>query len=300
MTKKVAVFSLDTDMRSKTGETMHDNPIAYVSVVTEEEVFFAVSESFYNDSRTMREFYSLFERYVSDLGLDIDPNIKMDFRVVRTGLEAVRQAFQFMHDAKVDIVSVWNLHFEGSIISNKAEYVGYDLGKLLGDKNFDGEKAASYRPGLAHRKSSNDKTVPIAIQNRKATLNLVGDFTIHNTLYYYTALRPDEKQETYTLDNIMKVELGFKNPIREMMPDLKSRAWFVALQENHPSYAYLESIIPSMALLAFEKKSKDLSEKREPFEAERSRLLAERKEVEKPYIHPVVLDMLNQRFNQTL
>ena len=268
MSKKVAVLSIDLDMRNTTNSPMDEHPIAYASVVTNEEILFVVTEAFHVDNKNMREFYRLFDGYVATMGLDTDPCVKMEIRVARTGLDAVRQVFQYMSDAKVDIVSVWNLHFEGSIIESKANYVGYDLGKLLCDRNDDDEnKSAKYTAGFVSRMSPKG-IVPLAMQERNAFLDVKGRFKVYNSLYYYAALRPEEKQQTYTLRNIMKVEMGFKNPVHEMMPDLKGKEWFVALQKTHPTYAYLEHITQSLALLAFENEKKDLSEKAEPFDAE--------------------------------
>lgn len=275
MSKKVAVLSIDIDMRNNASSSVDSHPISYASVVTNEEVFFVVTEAFHAGNN-MRELYRLFDSYVSKLGLDIDPNIKMEFRVARTGLDAVRQAFQYMSDSKVDIVSVWNLHFEGSIIQSRAEYVGYDLGKLLCDRNEEDEnKSAKYTAGFVSRMSPKG-IVPLAMQERNAFLDVKGRFKVYNSLYYYAALRPEEKQQTYTLRNIMEVEMGFKNPIHGMMPDLKGKEWFVALQRTHPTYAYLEHITQSLALLAFENEKKDLSEKAEPFDAEVKRRREER------------------------
>ncbi len=258
--RTVAMFDVETDMIDGIGD------IIMAAVCFENRCVLAVQERKIIGTGDPK---LQFERACSKhLKKYIEENdLKIEFYVAKDEITVVKICFDFLHETQPDFLAIWGMNFDIPKVLEACERAGVDPTTILCDPRVPPElRVCEYIMGSTSQKTASGKHKPIRTANQWHTLKLTASFYVIDAMCVYRRIRGGAELPSYSLDNILRLELKDKDgkptitklEIEEAKKYKKAK-WHIFMQQNM-IYDYMAyNIVDSYAMLLLDLKTKDLS-----------------------------------------
>ena len=252
----VLFFDIETDMINGTKD-----PIIITSVF-EGVIYSCIDKNWlkgYSDIDA--RINEVFEKHLSKYREKY--NFKLEVQLLDGPVELIRESFKFIHKVSPDFVAIWNLDFDIPRILDTLEKYGVDAKNIFSDPRIPEElRFCKYKKGSTKKITASGQTKPKAPSEQWHSLLCPAGFYIIDAMSSYRFIRQGEQELSYyTLDFVLKTELGVRKLNFDEAKGLEKADWHEFMQESYPFEYIVYNFFDCIGMLELEQKNKDLSQK---------------------------------------
>jgi len=258
----IAILDIETDIL--TGE------LTIISVATKRKIYTVATKAYLSkklvssDTPNMqveatKKLDYLFSKYIPKT--ELSESISREYGVGETELDVIKLIMSKLHEWQPDIVSGWNIDYDISKILEVIEYNNVDPADIMCDPNVPEElRIFSYKQG----RLKTAKGSAINPEQRWHVVTATSSFFWIDAMAAHQYIRVGGKSIPggYSLDNILKIELGdslgklkFKDEVAE---HLKGVEWHKYMSSNKPLEYITYNQWDVLSILEMDDKTKDL------------------------------------------
>lgn len=251
---KVAVFDIETDVVHGTEE-----PIM-MALTFGSKVYFAVTQFFVDkDVRYIEKLELAIKRYLGKY--TEERKIEYILEVVPTPGEGIRRCFAKAHEWQPEFVTVWNIDFDIPRCIKALEKENIDPAEVFSDPSIPEKyKFFRYKAGNASKMTGTPpKMTPIHPAERWHTAECPASFFLIDSMCVYKRIRmARQNMPSYSLDNIMKAEVGLGKLTFEEADAFSGLEWHVFMQSEYKVEYGVYNIFDCIGVELLDEKTKDL------------------------------------------
>lgn len=251
---KVAVFDIETDVIHGT-----EQPIM-MALTCNSNVYFAVIKEFVGqDVRYIEKLEKAIDKYISKY--TEERSIKYILEIVDTPGEGIRRCFAKAHEWKPEFVTIWNIDFDIPRCIKTLEKEGIDPAEVFSDPSIpDHYKFFRYKQGNASKNvGTPPRLTPIHPAERWHIAECPASFFLIDSMCVYKRIRmARQNMSSYSLDNIMKEEVGLGKLTFEEADAYSGLEWHVFMQTNYKVEYGVYNIFDCIGVEILDDKTKDL------------------------------------------
>lgn len=250
----LAVFDVETDVVEG-----HEK-IIMASLTMMDKVFCAVDKSFvegYTDvhNRVM----NLADKYIGDVIKQ--RNIKIEFVIVESEIDIVRDVFAKAHQWQPDFVAIWNIDFDiGTKVLDACKRAAVDPKDIFSDPKVPVEnRFFKYKQGLKQKVTASGVVTPIKPAAQWHVVTCPSSFYLIDAMCVYRQIRTGKQEEpSYALDAILTKE-NIKNKLKfEEVANHTGIKWHQEMQSKHKLEYIIYNIFDCICVEMLDEKTYDL------------------------------------------
>lgn len=250
----VAFFDIETDVIHGT-----EDPIV-LQVTFKKHVYMVTTKAF------VEGIGNLQEEFHRKMGIYLGEHMQKhgytsELVVADDCIDAIKKAFDKIHEWKPDFLAIWNMDFDIPRILKTLEKYGVDPKLILCDPKLPYDlRICKYKRGIQSKIKASG--IPEAIEPSKQwhCLNLTASFYVIDAMCSYRQIRMARQQEqSYSLDAILKKEIGSQKLKFSQADDYIGIRWHQVMQSKHKLEYLCYAAYDSMGMSELDERTKDLA-----------------------------------------
>lgn len=252
---RVGFFDIETD-------TIHgtDDPIL-VTFIFGKKIYTIAQGQFlegYADPQGM--FHSRLFKYLSPY---IEKHgFEVDFRIVDSPVELIKQIFVEIHKASPDFLAIWNMDFDIPRLLDTLEKYNVDPKDIFSDPKLPPSlRFCKYKKGSTKKITASGQVKPKNPSEQWHSLYCPAGFYIIDAMCSYRFIRQGEQEEpSYSLDAILDKVLGIRKLNFKEAEEYQNLEWHQFMSSKYPFEYAVYNIFDCIGMLELELKTNDLAQ----------------------------------------
>lgn len=186
------------------------NELLVISINTDDRISTIINKTLIGARRNVsKQLDYLFDKYVPKT--IITEKIEREYIVVENELEVVLRTIKTLHTWKPDYVAIWNITYDMGKILDILEANNISPADVFTDPTLPKYlRYFHFKEGMKSKKTESGKYKPVNIQEQWHTYTFPAHFKLIDamSLYYYIRVNDKLVSGGYSLDNILKHNLG--------------------------------------------------------------------------------------------
>ena len=255
----IATLDIETDLET--------DEITIITIATNKNVYTAILDKILknytiNKSDAIKKLTYLFNKYVPDT--ELKKNVKVEYEIFNKEIDMIKAIFKKLHTWEPDFLAIWNITFDmGKILEviNKNNIDPVDI--FSTDKIPKNYRYFKFKEGQKSKLTESGKFKPVSPEEQWHTYYSTSSFYFIDMMSAHRYIRVGGKTPPggYSLDNILKIELGDKLQKLKFndTTQFKGIDWHYHMQKNKPLEYIIYNQWDSMSMIELDNKTKDLS-----------------------------------------
>ena len=252
----VAAGDIETDLEDP------NEPIIMMSVTFKDKVYLAIDNTWLEKRYSGNAIKAVKECADKHIGHVLkERNIEIEIGLLPTPVDIVKECIARLHEWKPDFFTFWNMEFDIKHMIADLERADVQPEDVFSDPTIPGLfRYFNFREGQRQKVTASGKTSSINIEDRWAWVTHPASFQFIDAMTVYRNLRIAEgKEPSYTLDAILKKELGMTKLKFDEAQDYTGLRWHQVMQKQYPIEYAVYNIFDSIALELLDEKTGDLA-----------------------------------------
>jgi len=250
----VATYDIETDI--------HTGEILMATVAMFGKIHISVSQNFLrtNSDDLARKLYPKIMKYLGDK-IDLK-EWKFSIECVRTEMDVVQDSIGKAHEWKPDFLAIWNVAFDIVQLMKCCDRYGIRHKDLFSDPELPERfRYFKWYEGQSFKITTDGDRRPIPFSEQWHSAKSASSFFIIDAMCVYRRLRLTGSllPGGYSLDNVLKHELGERKLKFEEANKYSGAGWHEFMQKNYKEEYIVYNIWDTVSMLELEKKTNDLS-----------------------------------------
>jgi len=257
-TFEVATLDIETDTE--------DGDIAIISLSTDKKIYTAINKKYIKQSNidVKKELKYMFDKHIPKT--DITSHIEVEYAILNNELELVTEVLAKAHIWRPDIIAIWNIDYDLPYMVKTLEKHGVKPKDVFSDPSLPRNlRYFRYKEGQKQKVTESGKFKPVNPEERWNVVDCPATFYWVDAMAAHRYVRVGGKTVPggYSLDNILKAELGSKLQKLKFETEETTGIQGIEWHQYMLNNKFLEYIIynqwDNISMLQLDQKTKDLS-----------------------------------------
>lgn len=231
-----------------------------MTITHKTRVFTAITEEY---SRSVPNFKPKFKEAMRKYLGDVIDERKINFElvIVKDALEVIKACVDVAHELKPDLLAFWNIDFDITKIMEVCEKFQVDPKDIFSDPIVPKQyRYFRYKQGPKKKVTASGKVTPIKPAAQWHTVYSTSSFYMVDAMCIYKHVRVGKQEEqSYSLDNILKKNLGIRKLKFEEANHLSGLKWHHLMQTQYKVEYTVYNVFDCISIELLDEKTSDMS-----------------------------------------